>query len=42
MKLGFGFDEDIEPGEGQLAIFCPACPQVGVNMPEQWELSRFP
>jgi hypothetical protein len=22
---------------GALAIFCPACPQPGVNLPDEWE-----
>jgi hypothetical protein len=26
---------DTEPGA--LAIKCPACPQPGVNLPEDWE-----
>ena len=28
------------PLDGQLAIFCPACPQVGINIPENWKLDR--
>jgi hypothetical protein len=27
--------KDVTPG--QLAVFCPACPQVGVNIPENWK-----
>ena len=27
--------EAIQPGE--LAVRCPACPQPGVNLPENWE-----
>jgi hypothetical protein len=26
--------EDVKPGE--LAIFCPACPQPGINIPDNW------
>lgn len=26
--------KDVEPGE--LAIFCPACPQPGINIPDDW------
>ena len=26
--------KDVQPGE--LATFCPACPQVGVNIPDNW------
>jgi hypothetical protein len=25
-----------EPGNGDLAFFCPACPQPGVNIPNNW------
>ncbi|KAF5319975.1 hypothetical protein D9611_011068 [Ephemerocybe angulata] len=25
------------PSEGDLALFCPACPQVDVNIPENWK-----
>ncbi|KAG6864254.1 hypothetical protein C0991_011049 [Blastosporella zonata] len=27
----------MEPGPGELAIFCPTCPQPGVNLPSNWE-----
>lgn len=34
MKLhGFGHS-DHQPGVGDLAIFCPACPQPGINLPQ--------
>lgn len=26
-----------EPGAGQLAHFCPACPQPGINLPDNWK-----
>lgn len=26
-----------EVGAGELAIFCPACPQPGINLPEDWK-----
>ncbi|KAH6901080.1 hypothetical protein BKA70DRAFT_1375132 [Coprinopsis sp. MPI-PUGE-AT-0042] len=25
------------PGKGDLALFCPCCPQPGVNLPDDWE-----
>jgi hypothetical protein len=31
--FGFGHDLDSKPGNGQLALFCPACPQPGINLP---------
>ena len=34
----FGFaHNDIVPGVGDLAEFCPACPQPGINLPVGWE-----
>lgn len=35
-RAGFGHDTQREPGPGELAIFCPACPQPGINLPERW------
>lgn len=36
---GFGHNwhnpMDVQPGE--LAIYCPACPQPGINLPENWK-----
>jgi len=28
---------DIAPGPGDLAVFCPTCPQPGINIPEGWK-----
>ncbi|KDQ48914.1 hypothetical protein JAAARDRAFT_82556, partial [Jaapia argillacea MUCL 33604] len=41
---GFGYSPFREPGPGELALFCPACPQVGVNLPDNWqvEAERLP
>ena len=34
----FGFaNNDRHPGEGELALFCAACLQPGVNLPDGWE-----
>lgn len=33
---GFGHDES-RPTRGDLATFCPTCPQPGVNLPDDWE-----
>jgi len=38
-QFGFGHDEIQEPRPGALAIFCPACPQPGINLPEEWEVN---
>ena len=33
-----GFGHDVRPpGLGELLVQCPACPQPGVNIPENWE-----
>lgn len=26
-----------EPSAGELALFCAACPQPGINLPDDWE-----
>ncbi|TEB32063.1 hypothetical protein FA13DRAFT_1628436, partial [Coprinellus micaceus] len=34
----FGFANNGQhPGEGELALFCAACPQPGINLPKGWE-----
>lgn len=35
----FGFAHDVEktPLDGDLAEFCPACPQPGINLPANWQ-----
>jgi len=32
-RFGFGHNLNSEPGNGDLALFCPACPQPGINIP---------
>ena len=34
---GHGNDNLNEPKPGELANLCPACPQVGINLPAGWE-----
>lgn len=34
---GQGSDQSAEPKPGSLGIFCPACPQVGVNIDDRWK-----
>ena len=34
--FGFGQKQG-NPGPAELALFCPACPQPGINLPESWE-----
>lgn len=40
-RFGFGHVKTA-PGDGDLALFCVACPQPGVNLPPNWELSNQP
>lgn len=37
-RFGVGYHENQEPKIGSLALFCPACPQPGVNLPEDWQM----
>jgi len=34
--FGFGNRAE-EPQAAELALFCPACPQPGINLPENWK-----
>ncbi|KAI0257695.1 hypothetical protein BC834DRAFT_839705, partial [Gloeopeniophorella convolvens] len=36
-RAGFGYENPVEEKDGCMATFCPACPQPGVNLPEDWE-----
>ena len=36
-----GFGHDITMlGLGDLAVLCPACPQPGMNLPDDWEKDK--
>jgi hypothetical protein len=35
--FGFAHDTDKVPGPGELAWFCVACPQPGINLPDDWQ-----
>jgi hypothetical protein len=39
IRGGFVHDRPDNPVNGGLALFCPACPQTGVNIPpeDQWK-----
>jgi len=38
LRKWFGFGHRPEsPGTGQMALFCAACPQPDVNLPEDWQ-----
>lgn len=36
-QSGFGHDVSHQTAPGDLAIFCPACPQSGINLPDDWQ-----
>lgn len=35
-RHGFGHSEGVQPQDGELARFCVACPQPGVNLAANW------
>lgn len=35
-RFGYGHAEDPSPTKAGLALFCPACPQPGINLPDTW------
>jgi hypothetical protein len=35
--FGFGHETHKAPNPGECAIFCPACPQPGVNIPMNYQ-----
>jgi hypothetical protein len=37
IQTGYGHSAEEPVMPGNLAIFCPACPQPGVNLPNDWE-----
>ena len=39
-QAGYGHKAESEVSPGALAIFCPACPQPGINLPNDWEKDK--
>lgn len=37
VEFGFAHRPAETPGKGDLAQYCAACPQPGVNMTEKWK-----
>lgn len=35
IRFGFAHSGN-DMGPGSLAMFCPSCPQPGINLPENW------
>jgi hypothetical protein len=42
MEQGLGHQLDENIPDGSMAIFCPACPQPGINLPEDWNTRYQP
>jgi hypothetical protein len=43
MESGIGHrPEEVSVPDGSMAIFCPACPQPGVNLPKDWKTMYTP
>lgn len=40
IRAGYGHHPESLVEPGALAIFCPACPQQGVNLPDGWETDK--
>ncbi|KAI6045492.1 hypothetical protein EDC04DRAFT_2888944 [Pisolithus marmoratus] len=36
--FGFGHHTEQDPGDRGLSLFCPACPQPGLNLPADWKV----
>ncbi|KAG1893225.1 uncharacterized protein F5891DRAFT_1196677 [Suillus fuscotomentosus] len=36
-RIWFGHETDRSPAPGDLALYCPACPQPGINLPSSWK-----
>ena len=43
-RAGFAHDPQLaaENKPGSLAVFCPACPQPGINLPVNWKQDQLP
>jgi hypothetical protein len=38
MQSGLGHQQEEDPpSDGSMALFCLACPQPGINLPEDWK-----
>ncbi|KAI0690384.1 hypothetical protein C8T65DRAFT_523951, partial [Cerioporus squamosus] len=35
--IGVGYEDTPQPTHGSFVVRCPACPWIGVNMPEDWQ-----
>ncbi|KAH9007925.1 hypothetical protein EDB84DRAFT_1447239 [Lactarius hengduanensis] len=42
MEQGLGHQSEEAAPDGSMAIFCPACPQPGINLPNDWKTRYEP
>jgi hypothetical protein len=42
MEQGLGHQPEHDIPDGAMAIFCPACPQPGINLPQDWRTKYEP
>ena len=42
MEQGLGLQSEHSTADGAMAIFCPACPQPGLNLPDDWTVRYKP
>ena len=42
MEQGLGHQPEEDIPDGSMAVFCPACPQPGVNLPPDWKTRYKP
>jgi hypothetical protein len=42
MEKGLGHQLEHEVSDGAMAVFFPACPQLGINLPEDWHTRYQP
>lgn len=40
IQAGYGHDTESPVKPGALAVFCPACPQPEINLPNDWESDK--
>jgi hypothetical protein len=40
IQAGYGHHPENLVKQGALAIFCPTCPQPGVNLPSDWKTDQ--
>ena len=42
MEQGLGHQDEKDIPDGAMGVFCPACPQPGINLPDDWSIRYEP